>query len=215
MLDHFAGAAAAQGGGDAVAARPERRTYYSGDELRDQPNGCDRPLLPVEFLNTLTVAGLPPHKLTLQIGAPVIVIRNLHNRIANGTRCIVCGLGDRVIKLRVAVGPNQGYEFLMSRLKCYPPDDGSTPVPFVRWQFPLRLACVMTINKAQGQTLKSVGLYLPKPVFSHGQLYVALSHVGDDEAVHVLVERDTFLPPATAVLDGIYTKNVVFREVFL
>lgn len=33
----------------------------------------------------------------------------------------------------------------------------------------------MTINKAQGQTLDVVGLYLPKALFAHGQLYVALS----------------------------------------
>nr|CAD1844173.1 unnamed protein product [Ananas comosus var. bracteatus] len=29
----------------------------------------------------------------------------------------------------------------------------------------------MTINKSKGQTLERVGIYLPKPVFSHGQLY--------------------------------------------
>jgi ATP-dependent exoDNAse (exonuclease V) alpha subunit len=33
----------------------------------------------------------------------------------------------------------------------------------------------MTINKAQGQTLHTVGVDLRSPVFSHGQLYVALS----------------------------------------
>lgn len=32
----------------------------------------------------------------------------------------------------------------------------------------------MTINKSQGQSLFHVGLYLKKPVFTHGQLYVAL-----------------------------------------
>lgn len=34
----------------------------------------------------------------------------------------------------------------------------------------------MTINKAQGQTIPFVGVYLPQNVFSHGQLYVALLH---------------------------------------
>jgi ATP-dependent DNA helicase PIF1 len=33
----------------------------------------------------------------------------------------------------------------------------------------------MTINKAQGQTMKTVGIYLHELVFTHGQLYVALS----------------------------------------
>jgi ATP-dependent DNA helicase PIF1 len=48
---------------------------------------------------------------------------------------------------------------------------------FRRTQFPLRLAFAMTINKAQGQTLNHVGLCLKEPVFTHGQLYVALSRV--------------------------------------
>ncbi|KAF8551012.1 helicase-like protein [Imleria badia] len=34
----------------------------------------------------------------------------------------------------------------------------------------------MTINKAEGQTVKHIGLNLSSPVFSHEQLYVALSH---------------------------------------
>ncbi|KNZ75904.1 hypothetical protein J132_00917 [Termitomyces sp. J132] len=33
----------------------------------------------------------------------------------------------------------------------------------------------MTINKSQGQSVKHVGLDLLSGVFSHGQLYVALS----------------------------------------
>lgn len=33
----------------------------------------------------------------------------------------------------------------------------------------------MTINKSQGQILSQVGLYLQRPVFTHGQFYVAIS----------------------------------------
>ena len=43
-----------------------------------------------------------------------------------------------------------------------------------RRQFPVKLAFAMTINKSQGQSLQHTGLWLPEPVFAHGQLYVAL-----------------------------------------
>ncbi|SCZ98738.1 BZ3500_MvSof-1268-A1-R1_Chr3-1g05586 [Microbotryum saponariae] len=41
--------------------------------------------------------------------------------------------------------------------------------------FPIRLAMAMTFKKLQGQSLAQVRVCLETPVFSHGQLYVALS----------------------------------------
>ncbi|RGB27072.1 hypothetical protein C1646_593966, partial [Rhizophagus diaphanus] len=61
----------------------------------------------------------------------------------------------------------------------------------------------MTINKSQGQTLNRVGLYLPQPVFSHGQLYVALSRVTLYQYIKVLTDEN----------NGCQTKNVVYNEV--
>lgn len=52
----------------------------------------------------------------------------------------------------------------------------------------------MTVNKSQGQTFTKVAIYLPKPLFVHGQFYVAQSRSGfppdADKGVRIVV-RDT------------------------
>ena len=67
----------------------------------------------------------------------------------------------------------------------------------------------MTINKSQGQTLDYVGIYLREPVFSHGQLYVALSRAKTAAAVKVLIVPGTYSDSVTCVK----TRNIVYREV--
>ena len=79
---------------------------------------------------------------------------------------------------------------------------------FQRTQFPLQLAFAMTINKAQGQTLKHVGLCLTEPVFTHGQLYVAVSRITDGANLRIIVP-DTL----EARREG-KIKNVVYSGVF-
>ena len=63
----------------------------------------------------------------------------------------------------------------------------------------------MTINKAEGQSLHTVGVDLCQPVFSHGQLYVALSRATSSHSVHVLLSPDSQNK----------TRNVVYPEVLL
>ncbi len=48
----------------------------------------------------------------------------------------------------------------------------------------------MTI-KSQGQSFNHVGVFLPEPVFAHGQLYEAFTGVRHHENLEVLV-NDTF-----------------------
>ena len=71
---------------------------------------------------------------------------------------------------------NNGLRTFIPRITLSP-SDSSLPFTFKRCQFPVQPAFAMTINKSQGQTLNWVGLYLPAPVFAHGQLYVTYSRV--------------------------------------
>lgn len=45
----------------------------------------------------------------------------------------------------------------------------------------------MTINKSKRQSLQIAGLYLRQPVFSHEQLYVAISRVKTKKGMNVLL----------------------------
>ena len=63
----------------------------------------------------------------------------------------------------------------------------------------------MTINKAQGQTVQHVGLDLHTPVFSHGQLYVALSRCTHPQCLKALFSDGQ---------EGTKTTNIVWPEVY-
>lgn len=73
----------------------------------------------------------------------------------------------------------------------------------------------MTIHKSQGQTLRSVGVYLPRPVFAHGLLYVAMSRVGDRNDVRIMVHdmAEHHGRATRGRRDRVLTRNVVYTEV--
>jgi len=87
------------------------------------------------------------------------------------------------------------------------PSDVKIPFKFQRRQFSISLSFAMTINKSQGQSLKSVEIYLSSHVFSHGQLYVAISRVTSKQGLKILIIDGDGENTDT-------TSNVVYHEVF-
>ncbi|XP_016185916.1 uncharacterized protein LOC107627602 [Arachis ipaensis] len=141
-----------------------------------------------EFLNDVKCLGLPNHKLTLKPGVAVILLRNIDQilGLCNGTRLIVNELSSNVIGVTVVTDRNIGDKVYIPRMNLITSDLGLT-FKFQRRQFPLTVCFAMTINESQGQSLSHVGLYLPKSVFPHGQLYVALSRVKSRSSLRVLI----------------------------
>ena len=169
----------------------------------------DATRFPTEYLNSISVNGIPPHRLLFKIGAPIMLLRNINPKegLCNGTRLILMAKHGEMLQCQIAGGERDGRVFFLPRITFTPNSTEEFPMEWKRRQFPVRTSFAMTINKSQGQSLARVGVWLEESVFSHGQLYVACSRVGNPSNIKYAIKKHNDYPENA-------TRNVVYKEVF-
>jgi PIF1-like helicase/Helitron helicase-like domain at N-terminus/Helicase len=179
------------------------RSYISQNSIEEGGRSIEP-----DILNMIDAYGLPPHELILKKHVPVMLLRNINKKIGlcNGTRLLILNMYDNHLKVKIiSEGKFKGSIHFLFRIFCTT-DSESFHLKLKRFQFPIRLCFAMTINKSQGQGIDIVGVNLADPVFSHGQLYVALSRSTDPTNIYV------YLGNADSEVTR-QTKNIVYKEI--
>ena len=180
----------------------EEKIYHSADSIQAGED-ADMTMYPVEYLNSINISGMPLSKLRLKVGCPIMILRNLNpmEGVCNGSRGIITRMTNRVLEVRLF---DNGKHIFIPRIKII--SSSETGFHLCRHQFPVRLAFAMTINKAQGQSLISIGLDAQSSVFTHGQFYVAISRATSKHGLKVIWDGKSVIAA---------TKNIVYPEVLL
>jgi hypothetical protein len=163
----------------------------------------------LDYAAKQTPPGLPPHTLQVKVNGIYRLIRNfsVDRGLVKNARVIVTELGNRLITVRLIHQRGSTLyaddeDVLIPRISfTYVLPSGHT---LLRRQFPLTLGYATTFNSCQGLNLDRVGVDLTYPVFSHGQLYTALSRIPDRTCAVIRMR-----PAETSTL------NVTYRELLL
>jgi len=96
----------------------DEKVFYSFDSVDDDT----RNNYPLDFLNSITPNGLPPHELKVKKDCPVILLRKLdpHNGLCNGTRLVIRGFQNNSIDAEIVNGDHARTRVFTPRIPMSP-----------------------------------------------------------------------------------------------
>ena len=191
--------------------------FCAADSLEEHTNvlgDSESEVLPtpdaiLDYVSKVRPKGMPDHLLRIKIGGVYRLLRNLSvdRGLVKNTRVVVTGIGRKLITVHrlTPFGDGQSSDcndILLPRItfKEILPSRHT----LLRKQFPLSAAYASTFHSCQGLTLDQVGIDLTQPVFTHGQLYTALSRVRNRAGLTVL------LPDGQAT-----TTNITYHDILI
>jgi ATP-dependent DNA helicase PIF1 len=158
-----------------------------------------------EYLNALTMPGMPPHDLELKKDMICFLMRNISkkNKLNNGTVVRILEILSNTVLVYVFKTKKSHY---IPKIYFEANIPGSKMV-VSRFQFPLCARYAMTDHAVQGKTLHRVLLDLRQQPFCHGQLHVAISRVRLCADIRALSLPENITEKGTTVVI-----NVVYSE---
>ena len=187
----------------------EPMLYMATDTLKEASDSNLRsPNSILDFVSRHPPPGMPPFTVEIKKNAVYRLLRNfsIDRGLVKNARVVVTDAGSRLISVRILRHNRSNFldedDILIPRITftaILP--SGHT---LVRKQFPLAPSYATTFNSCQGMTLDRVGVDLTHPVFSHGQLYTALSRIRNRYNGIVRLPPDQFTTP-----------NIIYHELLL
>ena len=129
-----------------------------------------------------TPPGLPPFCLNVKTNAVFRILQNfsIDRHLVKNVKVVVTSVGNHIITVKVlrdrpSLSDLIEEDVILPRISfLHTLHSGHT---LLRRQFPLAPAYSTTFHSCEGLTYDKIGIDLTRPVFTHGQLYTALSRV--------------------------------------
>ena len=143
----------------------------------------------------------------LKKGMVVMLLRNISipDGLTNGCRLKVDDvINSRILLATVLSGKSKGQQISLPRTNLSTSTPEEFGFEFTRNTFPIAHAISFSLNKGQGMSLESVGLFFNTQPFAHAQLYIGRSRSTDPQNLHVFIEEKAGRP--------LLVQNLVFKE---